>query len=124
MKNQGIEAEPATAVGVAVSGRGSIPAKVLGTCPARIHQEEFATSARVDASNPPASRTGPSAASETETRKRNKGVLGVLKRSKLTIPEADETLPWLLGIAALSLLFLSGAAILSYVVRYLRRANA
>lgn len=107
-----------TAVGVAVSHRGSIPAKVSGTCPARTRREELTTSARVDASTPSASRT------RTETRKRGKGVLGVLKRPKLTFPEADGTLPWLLRLAALSLVVLSGAAILAYVVRYLRGVNA
>jgi hypothetical protein len=112
------------AVGVAVRGRGSRPAKVIGTCAARIRQEELATSARVDGLDPSAPRTRPSAAVKTETRKQNKGVLGVFRRPRFTIPDAAENLPWLVGIAALSLLFLSGAAILSYVVRYLRRVNA
>jgi hypothetical protein len=56
-------------------------------------------------------------------------VLGVFKRPHVTlptisIPSPSDGMPWLLGVAALALLALSGGAILAYVLNFVRRSNA
>jgi hypothetical protein len=51
-------------------------------------------------------------------------VLGAIKRLRTrSLPGPNASLPWPLGLAALTVLLLAGGAILAYVLRFLRRPD-
>jgi hypothetical protein len=61
--------------------------------------------------------------SKPERKGKFRGVLGAFKPPDLSLPGDTGSFPWLVGLAALALLSLSGGAIVAYVLTFVYRAR-
>lgn len=121
-------------IGVAVISRGSVPAKRVEPCPRGTATNNQSATAAIGAGTPAGGKPGASAASGGRSDSRPKKHGGVLRAFKPphvnlpaiprpSLPGSADSPPWLLSIAALLLLVLSGGAIVAYLLNFLRRSN-